>query len=145
VIMMVTTLTIVFISLGSLALLLLIFVLFRHFSSHRKLHRKLATFFVHAEKQSLDFLKKEYLAMYKLYMKVSHDHKEKTYEKIMHARRKVEEHMQGSTKMDALLAGIRTAKDKRAKFKEIQKFYVSLPKKLQEKYHAAVMQLKEGL
>ena len=142
---MVGTLTIVFISLGSIALLLLIIVLIRHFSSHRKLQRKLATFFVHAEKQSLDFLKKEYLAIYKLYMKVGHTHKEDAYEKVIHARKKVEEHMQGSLKMDALLARIRTAKDKRAAFTKIQKFYVSLPKKLQEKYHASIVHLKEGL
>ena len=98
--------------------------------------------------ESSEVLKENYLGMYNLYLKLSESHKQNFYSKVTKLRETIEEQLKTEKRIEDLFQKITTCQtllEQKKMYLEIYKNYQKLPSKMQSKYYAQIVNLREQL
>lgn len=128
--------------LVSLSLILLEFC-----STLNRLHRKLRRINSQLNKQSLDWLKSNYLDAYDLYLNLPEQKKISFYPNLTEIREKIESSIRCEKELEWYFHDISDKEliEQKKVYQNIYGLYLALPEKVQQKYYARVVQLREHL
>src|SRR3989344_605772 len=117
------------------------------FSAANRLRRMLKKIDPLADSEPMDEVKKLYLKIYGLYMKLSEKKKQNFYAKVNSLRENLEEQMQNEKELDRLLQEeVRGSIDEqKKKYLQMYALYEKLPRQLQEQYYPKIVQLRDRL
>lgn len=134
-------------SFGGVLVLASILIIWRLGSAFNKLNRRLKKINPLLNKESSEAVKKLYLEIYELYLKLSEKKKLVVYSKIKWLREEIETNLRTEKKMEELLSELdqKGVKQLKAKYTEIYNLYRSLPEKVQSRYYSQVTQLRTQL
>ncbi len=100
-----------------------------------KLRKKLNFLTLALEKDSLDELRRKYLEVYDLYLKVTSKQKRNFYAKVIRVREQIEDKMAHSKKIEDL-------SNNSGSYNTMKKYYRKLPKQEQDNYSAHLAHAK---
>lgn len=117
------------------------------FSAANRLRKALNKISPRINQVSIEAVKKEYLRIYGLYMKLSEKKKQNFYAKVNSLRENLEEQMQNEKELDRLLQEeVRGSIDEqKKKYLQMYALYEKLPRQLQEQYYPKIVQLRDRL
>ena len=142
-----------FIKAAALAILLLAIVLAAVFFylefTHpgKKLRKKLALVESKLAQESLDFLKAEYINIYKLYLGLPDQKKANFYARVIKLREQIEQQLKSVQQLESLLkkAELAAVEELKQIYQEIETVFQGLSKKLQQEYFPKLSYLKDKL
>ncbi|MEK6969535.1 MAG: hypothetical protein AABW48_03840 [Nanoarchaeota archaeon] len=128
--------------LVSLSLILLEFC-----STINRLHRKLRRINSQLNKQSLDWLKSNYLDAYDLYLNLPEQKKISFYPNLTEIREKIESSIRCEKELEWYFHDVdeKDLPEQKKVYQNMYGLYLALPEKVQKKYYARVVQLREHL
>lgn len=128
--------------LVSLSIILLEFC-----STINRLHRKLRRINSQLNKQSLDWLKSNYLDAYDLYLNLPEQKKISFYPNLTEIREKIESSIRCEKELEWYFHDVSDKEliEQKKVYQNIYGLYLALPEKVQKKYYARVVQLREHL
>ena len=138
-------LALLFISLLVFIILIIIYWEFAH--TPNRLKRELRKLALNLDKYSTDILKKQYMIVYNLYLKLSSREKQNFYAKITKIREEVEVYMVAEKKIQEGLdkAHMGDINQQRDNYQEVYNNYQKLPKSIKDKYYGEIVRLRERL
>ena len=128
--------------LVSLSLILLEFC-----STINRLHRKLRRINSQLNKQSLDWLKSNYLDAYDLFLNLPEQKKISFYPNLTEIREKIESSIRCEKELEWYFHDVdeKDLPEQKKVYQNMYGLYLALPEKVQKKYYARVVQLREHL
>lgn len=125
----------------------LIWYLVWEFSAANRLRRKLKKIVPMVDSEPLENVKKMYLKIYNLYMKLSEKKKQNFYARVNSLREKIEENLQREKELQRLLQDTEkgSISEQKKKYLDIFAIYEKLPQKIQNQYYPQVVQLRDRL
>ncbi|MBU0469927.1 MAG: right-handed parallel beta-helix repeat-containing protein [Nanoarchaeota archaeon] len=138
------------ITLSSLALLVAlggIYIYWQLGYAPNRLRRKLKKLSVEVDEEYYDLLKKDYLGIYNLYLKVSEKKKQNFFSQVTRIREKIEENLKAEKEIEKMLerADEGNLEERKKNYLKIYKDYQKLPEKVRQRYYAHIVQLRDRL
>lgn len=132
---------------AGILLISLSMVLWEFYSTLNRLHRKLRRINSQLNKQSLDWLKSNYLDAYNLYLNLPEQKKISFYPNLTEIREKIESSIRCEKELEWYFHDISDKEliEQKKVYQNIYGLYLALPEKVQQKYYARVVQLREHL
>ena len=117
------------------------------FSAANRLRRLLKKISPMVSTESTEEVKKLYLKIYNLYMKLSEKKKQNFYSRVNSLRESIEEHLQKEKKLGRLLQDTEKGSldEQKKRYLEIFSIYEKLPRKVQTQYYPHIVQLRDRL
>ncbi|MFH1275613.1 MAG: hypothetical protein ABIH82_00715 [Candidatus Woesearchaeota archaeon] len=116
-------------------------------STPEKIKRKIKKITQLVTHESAEVLKDLYLEIYNLYMRLSDKHKAKYYPHVVRIRKHLESHMQAEKTLQTLLHETegKTLPQLKSIYEQIYAHFQKLPHKVQGKYYAKIVHLRQQL
>ena len=113
----------------------------------KKLRKKLALVESKLAQESLDFLKAEYINIYKLYLSLPDKKKANFYARVIKLREQIEQQLKSGHQLEFLLkkAELATVEELKPMYQEIETVFQSLTTKLQQEHYPKLSYLKDKL
>jgi len=124
-----------------------IIIIFQLLGPARKLRGRLKQIEKLMAVEAGETLKEKYLEIYELYLKLKEKDKPHFYGRIISLRERLERQLKAEKKLQQQLekSAAGTLEEKNRRYEEMKAWYEQLPMKVQEKYAARLVQLKEEL
>lgn len=132
---------------AGILLISLSMVLWEFCSTINRLHRKLRRINSQLNKQSLDWLKSNYLDAYDLYLNLPEQKKISFYPNLTEIREKIESSIRCEKELEWYFHDVSDKEliEQKKVYQNIYGLYLALPEKVQKKYYARVVQLRDHL
>ena len=113
----------------------------------KKLRQKLASVEGKITQESLDFLKAEYINIYKLYLGLPDKKKANFYARVVKLREQIEQQLKSVHQLEFLLkrAELATIEELKPIYREIETVFHGLNQKLQQEHYPRLSYLKDKL
>ena len=117
------------------------------FSAANRLRRMLKKIAPRIDSEPMEEVKKLYLNIYNLYMKLSEKKKQNFYARVNSLRENIEENLQKEKELERLLQDTEkgSINEQKKKYLDLFAIYEKLPKKVQNQYYLQVVQLRDRL
>ena len=134
-------------SVAAVAMVGALLVVFHVVSPHEKLKRRLRKMSTLVLHEPAEVLKDLYMEIYNLYLRLSHRHQKKYYPHVMGIRKKLEEGMHAEQILETLFikADKQNMIELKKTYDELYVHFKKLPQKLQGKYYAHLVHLRQKL
>lgn len=136
-----------YLALASLAVFGSIYAYWHFGSTHNRLRKKLRRLGPLLNEESTEAIKKNYLGVHNLYLKLSERRKQNFDSKITKLRERIEEQLKAEKAVERLLQeeSKGSLKEQKKRYLEIYKNYQKLPAEVQEKHYQHLVHLRESL
>jgi len=133
--------------LSLLILIVAIIVYWEYAYTPNRLKRELKSLVLSLDDGSTEILKKRYLLVYNLYLKLSSKKKQNFYSKITKIREEIERYMVAEKKIQVGLEKAHQGDiiEQKNNYQDIYNNYRKLPKNLKDKYYGEIIRLRERL
>lgn len=137
--------TILFIVGATVAVVIL--VIAWEFSTANRLRRDLKKIIPLIDYEPAEIVKKPYLDLYTLYLKLSEKKKQNFYTRVNSLRERIEEHLKNENDIKRLFQQADTGDiaEQKKTYLEIYRVYEKLPRKVQHEYYPRIVQLRDRL
>lgn len=117
------------------------------FSAANRLRRMLKKISLMIDSEPIEEVKKLYLKIYDLYMKLSEKKKQNFYAKVNTLREQLEKHLQNEKELERLLQKTEKGgiKEQKKNYLDLFSIYEKLPRKVQSQYYPQIVQLRDRL
>ncbi len=134
-------------SIIGVTVFVLIWYMAWEFSAANRLRRLLKKIQPMMDSEPMEDVKKLYLKIYKLYMKLSEKKKQNFYSRVNSLRETLEEHMQKERELERLLQDTEQGSidEQKKKYLDLYAIYEKLPRKVQNQYYPQIVQLRDKL
>lgn len=117
------------------------------FSPANRLHHALRKIAPSIDLESSEIVKKSYLEIYTLYLKLPEKKKQNFYTRVNSLRERIEAHLKNEKEIERLFQKVNKGAltEQKNTYLEIYKAYSGLPRKVQEEHYTRIVQLRDRL
>ena len=137
----------VLLSIITVTVAVLIWYVLWEFSAANRLRRMLKRIAPTVDSGPMDEVKRRYLKIYNLYMKLSEKKKHNFYARVNSLRESIEGHLQKEKELERLLQDTEKGSidQQKSMYLRLYAIYETLPQKIQQQYYPQVVQLRDRL
>jgi len=130
-----------------IAVAALIWYILWEFSAANRLRKMLKKIVPMIDSEAMEEVKKLYLKIYNLYLKLSEKKKHNFYARVSSLRETIEEHLQKEKELERFLQDTEkgSIEEQKERYLKLYAIYEKLPKKVQSQYYPQIVQLRDRL